>query len=395
MSRPQRKSPEALEGALGAHGGAQVGGAEQGRTYREPRISVQRNRPPHSRNLPAAVIEAESPAAAGAARIVPEGARRLKVGGAQLGYYKRRGRPSILPIRLQEIERIIALRYGSGGCDMDDAAVYLILGAHTLVPTLMERYAGREGAQDLIVDRVIGWCGRHVPAASASEVRRIAERAIREPRRFRADSAARLIRLTVAERTAARVTTIGACDLDAEGRKAVQRDAHRARSREHMAAKRRAAGARPMAEVRANSVAAKCRELGISASTYYRWLKLGKIQPEAPRENRVSHHRSSTEDIGAQRNSVTPKAPKAPTTYRMRPFRYYPALAEVRPTANPSAARAWDAATGSRPPSPVTSRPEPAPLRELPAPWPPEAPADDAAWLTAYRDAFIEVHRHG
>ncbi|WP_454917446.1 hypothetical protein [Xanthobacter sediminis] len=346
------------------------------------------------RNLPAAVIEASDAVAANSPRVVPEGARKVKVGAAVLGYRKRRGRGSIATIRLHEIERIISLRYGPGGCDTDDGSAYAILAGHCLIPRLLESRAGRADVLALVADRFAGWCARHVPELSPREVQRIAERAIKEPRLFRADTAARLIRLSVAERTAARVTTIGAVDVDAEGRKAIRREAHRVRSREHMAAKRRAAGARPMAEVRANSVAAKCRELGISASTYYRRLKLGKLQAEDLRQGCVAQHPSSSKELGAQRNSSTPPAAKPHPTSRREPFRYYPPLAEARPPANPSAARASDATTWSLPAS-RESGPEPATLLEPPAQWPPEAPDHDAEWLAAFRSAFVEVHRHG
>jgi len=281
------------------------------------------------RNLLAAVIEANDPVAADSARVVPEGARKVKVGAAVLGYRKRRGRGSIATIRLREIERIISLRYGPGGCDTDDGGAYAILAGHCLIPRLLERHAGRADVLTMVVDRFTAWCTRYVPELDPGEVVRIAGSAFREPRQFRADSAARLIRLTMAERTAARVSTVGAIDCDAAGRKELSREAHRVRSREHMAEKRRAAGARTREEVQANSVAARCRAMGISRATYYRRLKAGQIEAEAPRDTSVAAHNKGNH--GEKRECLIPPAAKPQPPSRREPFRYYPA-----PSARPA-----------------------------------------------------------
>ncbi|MFG1432332.1 hypothetical protein V5F44_11095 [Xanthobacter sp. V2C-8] len=424
---PLQKSetPEAAAVALGGSFKVQVGGAERDRTYRELASDVHREVAVYDdrtrfgaviqegdggvldafgadgdpgrgrrvmsalvrRNLPAAVIEEGDPGAADSLHVVPEGARKVKVGAAVLGYRKRRSRSPIATIRLHEIERIINLRYGPGGCDTDDGGAYAILAGHCLIPRLLESRAGRADVLTLVADRFAGWCARHVPELSHGEVQNIADRAIKEPRLFRADTAARLIRLTMAERTSVRVSTIGAVDCNAEARKAFRRDAARLRDRERKADARRAAGARTQQEVQANSVAARCRELGISRATYYRRLKAGQITAEAPRDTRVQQ-RNNQDHVGG-RDCLTPPAAKPHPTSRREPFRYYPPLAEARPLANPSAARARDAMTWSLPAS--RERNEPAPATR---PVSPEAPDHDAEWLAAFRSAFVEVHRH-
>ncbi|MFG1241929.1 hypothetical protein V5F31_06050 [Xanthobacter sp. V7C-4] len=310
-----------------------------------------------TRNLPAAVIEASDPVAVNSPRVVPADARMVKLRAAVLGYRKRRGGDTLATIRLREIERIIARRYGPAGCDTDDGAVYAILASHTLIPRLMQVQAGRTDTIELVVDRFTGWCARHLPMLPASEVRRIAERAIKEPRRFRADSAAKLIHLSMAERTALRVSTIGATDLDAEGRKAVSREAAKLRDRERKAQARRAGGARTQQEVEASSVAARCREQGISRATYYRRLKAGKIKAEAVRDTGVQQR--DRENLVGGRDCLTSKAAKLQPPLRREPFRYY------RTAAGHPGAKVGPCAARARPEGAWRS---PQPLRASPLP---------------------------
>lgn len=302
------------------------------------------------RNLPAAVIEASDPAAAASPRVVPEGARKVKVGAAVLGYRKRMGRASIATIRLREIERVIDLRAGTADSDTGSDRAFAILAGHCLIPRLLERHAGRADVFALMVDRFTAWCTRYVPELGLGDVVRIAGRAFREPHQFRADSAAKLIRLTMAERTAARVSTIGAIDCDTASRKELSRESHRVRSREHMAEKRRAAGARTREEAQADSVAARCRAMGISRATYYRRLKAGQIEAEAPRDTRVAaHNRGNT---GAKRECLIPPAAKPQPPSRREPFRYYPVPSAclTAPEPEPGGRRASPAARRDDPP---------------------------------------------
>ncbi len=295
---------------------------------------------------PAAVLEADDARAEGAARVVPVDAQRVTLGKAVLGYHKRGGKDRLATVRLREVERIIALRYGPQGCDTDDGGAYAIVAAHALIPRLMMAHAGRPAAVEMVQDRFVGWCGKFLPSLDLGEIRRIADRAVREPRRFRADTAARLLCLTLAERTAAKVSTIGAVDCSAEERKALSRAAARERDRVRKAELRRAAGARTQEEVQANSVASRCRELGISRATYYRRLKAGKINDLAPRDTRVHPHYIKG-NIVLGRDCLTPSA--AQPTSKGEPFRYYPGPVVRSPAVNPSAARARDGLAGPRP----------------------------------------------
>lgn len=305
---------------------------------------------PARRNLPAAVIEEGAAGSQDIVKVIPKDACRLRVGRAILGYRIPGGWNRLATIRLREIERIISLRYGPGGCDTDDGSAYAILAAHCLIPRLLESHAGRAGVLALVVDRFAVWCTRYVPELGHGEVQRIAERAIKEPRQFRADSAARLIRLTMAERTAARVTTIGAIDCNAEVRKAIRRDAARLRDRERKADARRAAGARTKLEVQANSVAARCKELGISRATFYRRMKASQIEAEAPRDTRVQQHNDENH-VGGH-DCLTPPAAKPHPPSRREPFRYYPAPSACLtvPEPEPGGRRASLAARRDDPP---------------------------------------------
>jgi hypothetical protein len=99
-------------------------------------------------------------------------------------------------------------------------------------------------------------------------------RVIAKPIRWRADALGRLLRLTDAERTELKITTIGSVDVP----RAERMKRRRERARQRKAAKRRAAGAVPRAEY-----LARCRAkpkpwviLGVSRSGYYR---LGRPAP--------------------------------------------------------------------------------------------------------------------
>ena len=88
------------------------------------------------------------------------------------------------------------------------------------------------------------------------------------PRRYKADTLAIKLNLTAAERTALRITTIGAVDLLKEKRSARRRQ----RDVERKKRGRRARGARPRAEYESNSLtrAKPWMQEGISRRTWER-----------------------------------------------------------------------------------------------------------------------------
>lgn len=173
--------------------------------------------------------------------------------------------------RLHEIERIIDLRHG-GACATSEAEAYFSIAVHSIVPRELDHAGGRQDAVGfgLVVAGVTSWCEAWVPGLARSKMVETIEAAIAEPLWFRADTAAKIIRLTMAERMAAGIMTIGAIDADAEERARLRKVRHAQRARERRAADRDARGGRTRTEFEAKGVSALCRCLGISRATFYR-----------------------------------------------------------------------------------------------------------------------------
>ena len=229
--------------------------------------------------LPAAVIDPRTDkpeVVKNSPRVIPETAERIMVGRCIVGYWHKPAPPPkrcrIGALRKCEIERLIRLRYG-GSCDCDDGEIYFYIVANCLARTTLLANVSRPDPMPLVYTVLRNWAEKWVPRVAANKIDSVIVRAIAKPRRWRADTAAKLLRLTMAERTAANIKTIGATDCDkaarAEQRKKRKRDRQRARDE----AKRRARGAKSRTEYIAKSVAALARANGISRSTYYRRAK--------------------------------------------------------------------------------------------------------------------------
>lgn len=230
-----------------------------------------------ARHLPAAVIDprvhSEAECAA-AARLVPADAARVAIDGMQIGYFhqRKRGGFGFTARRLHEIERLIELRHG-GPCDTDDGEIYFTLAVHCLMPRELQRSAGRPDPVARIIEGVTAWCERWLPRLPRLAMTQGIEAALSMPRLFRADTAAKMLRVTQAERRAADIATIGAIDADAEERARLRKERHAARSRERREVARASGTTQPRSEYEAASVAAECRRLGISRATFYRRRK--------------------------------------------------------------------------------------------------------------------------
>lgn len=233
-------------------------------------------RPP----LRAAVIDPLRDSAAvvaASARVVPPEAVRLTCGPAQLGYIVDRPRQwtGVATQIVREVQDIIRLRYG-GPCDCDDGEPYLVLVANALAQKVWGDNACRPNPLEPVRHRIKSWATKWVPQIAIVEVDRIVERAIAAPRRWRADSAAKLLQLTMAERTKINGTQIGAIDCDkaarTEIRKQKKRDAQRARD----TARRRTNKKKTRAEYEASSFSARCRAADISRTTGYKWERQGR-----------------------------------------------------------------------------------------------------------------------
>lgn len=149
-------------------------------------------------------------------RVIPEAAKRIMVGNCTIGY-KHKGAP-LKPIRISalrkcEIERLIQLRYG-GPCDCDDGAVYFYIVANSIALSTLCANANRHDPISSVKTLLRGWAANWVPRVAANEIDYAVAQAIAKPRWWRADTAATLLHLTMAERAAAHITTIGATDCD-------------------------------------------------------------------------------------------------------------------------------------------------------------------------------------
>ncbi|WFU36493.1 hypothetical protein QA635_19575 [Bradyrhizobium brasilense] len=130
-------------------------------------------------------------------------------------------------IRLRELERLFKGRYGRFLPDDDAGMDDLTIVAHHIV------FLGGE-----IVEHIVAWARAWAPWLPARDAKLLAERIAAEPRKWLADALAWRLRLTMAERTVLKITTIGAFDTSKAEREAIQKErkcererARRAKSR--------------------------------------------------------------------------------------------------------------------------------------------------------------------
>lgn len=177
--------------------------------------------------------------------------------------------------RLREIERIIALRHFFVP-QTDDNDVYLVPVAQLLRRNL-EKTIGMPTSHG-VLDRLKVWAERWAPMAPGGRLEEIVRISMRRPKLEKADTLGARLRLTDAERTYLRITTIGACDVSKAERQ--RRSKHRKRERDKIkaTAKRRKQGAKPRAEYRARSLShtTPWKAEGISRRTWERHRKRQK-----------------------------------------------------------------------------------------------------------------------
>lgn len=246
-----------------------------------------------------------------AARVVPDRAQRVTCGRAQLGYKHQRtpSGQSFEAKRLLEIQRIIQVRHG-GPVDTHDGPVYLPLAVQLLVKVGLERAIHRREPLAVVRAYVAGWTRQWLPLVDAAEVDEAIDYAVANPRRWRADTAAAMLRLTMAERTAANVVTIGATDLSKEERARLAKERHAERQRKARAEARRAGVTLPREKYETGSIAAECRRLNISRSTFYRRQRAETASEDGPRHRCRAPHKKSS--IIAHGTCVTPALSNAP-----------------------------------------------------------------------------------
>ncbi|MCK1640338.1 hypothetical protein IVA95_22695 [Bradyrhizobium sp. 157] len=125
-------------------------------------------------------------------------------------------------IRLRELERLFKHRYGRFLPDDDAGMDDLVIAAHHIA------YLRGE-----VIAHIVAWARAWVPWLPPYEAERLAKWVAEEPRKWKADALAWRLRLSMAERTALKITTIGAFDMNRAEREAdrkrKRREAERAR----------------------------------------------------------------------------------------------------------------------------------------------------------------------
>lgn len=172
-------------------------------------------------------------------------------------------------LRVAEIERLIEARF-PGQPFLPDAR-----GTEDL-PQVLAYLTAAAGARV----EVGGWAARWLPWLTDAKVLAEAEalsaklsNGRRGPRILPSDDAAKLLHLTMQERTLLDIRTIGAADLPKKERKRAAKTVKRERDRERQEQRRREAGVETRAEFLKRSIGRPWTSLGISRATYYRWQR--------------------------------------------------------------------------------------------------------------------------
>ena len=192
-------------------------------------------------------------ASAGRRHLGVEDGTPVWLGDALLGYRGRRKRrePTMASLRLRDLGRVFRDRYGGVLPDDDAGREDLVIALHHLA--LLPPGASRAKALHSYIELWAPWM-------PDEEAQRLVAEVLDKPRRWKADTLAALVGLTMADRDRLGITTIGAIDCDKEQREARRQEIARNRAK----ARRLTAGATP-------------REL--SASRQQPWTQTGNIAP--------------------------------------------------------------------------------------------------------------------
>lgn len=162
---------------------------------------------------------------------------------------------SLAALRIRDLRALFQARYGSRFPDDDAGRDDLRLMAHHLAALSGNPHR-----------RIATFVSEWAPWLSVAELDDL-QLDIIKPKRWRADPLAWRLHLTAADRSALKITTIGAIDAG----KAARLKRRRERARQRKEQQRRAQGAKPRAEYLANVKRDKpWQALGISRATYFR-----------------------------------------------------------------------------------------------------------------------------
>ena len=172
----------------------------------------------------------------------------------------KRGPVSLTTLRISEIYKVFADIYG--GTIPDDDAGRLDL--EILANHLCGRPADNARNRKTILMAVVAWAPWILPTEAAA----IAEGALRDRKKYRADTLAAMLGVTTERRNRLNLRTIGANDTTADERAAWQVE----KARQRKERRRRASGATARADYEARSIsrAKPWAPLGMSRTTWYR-----------------------------------------------------------------------------------------------------------------------------
>ena len=194
---------------------------------------------------------------------------------------RRRGKPRdayhrIANIRMRELERLFEDRHGDTLPDDRRGRDCLIVAFHHIIPIA-----------EFPDPAIKQWASAWAPWIGPDELETIIEGVFEKPQRWAADRLAWWLRLTDADRTRLRITTIGSIDVG----KAARIARRKKRNKEAKAAKRHALGAQPRKASLARTQPWK--KLGMSRA---KWFRKGKPTPPARRHNETVETVSGTAD---------------------------------------------------------------------------------------------------
>jgi hypothetical protein len=207
---------------------------------------------------------------------------------------KKGKRPSIATLRVCELDRLFYVRYHGSMLPEDDD------GWDSAV--IMVNHLAMLADPDF---RIRDWLRRRAPWFRGDKAERRIEMAIARPTRWRADTLAKRLNLTDAERSRLEIRTIGAADVTRGER------VHRRRERDRLAKqdKRRAAGAKPQAT--SVSRTKPWEEAGISRRTWYRRrAQLAQVAQPHPQYVTCT---AGDEVVPPSRLAVEPNAARLPS----------------------------------------------------------------------------------
>lgn len=173
-------------------------------------------------------------------------------------------RPSIQSIRVSELSRLFTRRYGEVLPDDDAGRDDAQIMCHHLAALTGDPRT-----------KIMGFIELRCPWMPIAEAKAVLIETIAKPRRWRADKLAWRLRLTHADRTTLKITTIGSIDVPKSARYR-HREARKAKAKLE---RRRSAGMRPREQYEAQSVSRSKPWEALSMSRAA-WYRAGKPAPE-------------------------------------------------------------------------------------------------------------------